>query len=147
MHLYLENYSLFLIPLIVAITCQAIKLATNSIKGDFNLKHFFDYGGMPSSHAAIVTSLALIIYIEDGSGSSAFALALILAILIIRDAVGIRRRIGNQAKVINQLVAKLPSDEQKKYNHLLETVGHTVPEIAVGILYGITVTLFLAFFI
>ncbi len=147
MNFSLTNYSLILIPLIVGVSCQAMKLATNSIKGDFNLKHLFDYGGMPSSHAAMVTSLSLIILLRQGITSPVFALSLILAILIIRDAVGIRRRIGNQAHIINQLVARLPQDEQKKYAYLLETVGHTVPEIIIGIIYGVAATLFLNVFI
>lgn len=143
----ITNYSLFLIPIVVGISCQAIKIATNSIKGDFTFKHLFDYGGMPSSHAAMVTSLSLIIMLREGINSSVFALSFIMAILIIRDAVGIRRRIGNQAHITNQLVARLPQDEQKKYSHLLETVGHTMPEITVGIIYGLVITLVLNFFI
>lgn len=143
----INDYSLFLIPIIVGVSCQAIKLAANGIKGDFTFKHFFDYGGMPSSHAATVTSLTLIIMLREGINSSVFALSFIVAILIIRDAVGIRRRVGNQAHIINRLVARLPADEQKKYARLLETVGHTPLEIAIGIIYGMAATLFLNIFI
>ena len=48
------DYLYLIIPLIVVIGSQAIKLATDGIRGNFDLRNFFiTYGGMPSSHTAL----------------------------------------------------------------------------------------------
>ena len=131
-------YKLFFVPIIAAISAQMIKLAIDKIKGNFTLKSTFDtYGGMPSSHAAFVASLTTLIGFDYGIKSAVFAISVVFSIIILRDAMGLRRYVGDQASAINRLVNKLPKEETKSFKHQIENVGHTPLEIIVGCLYGI----------
>ncbi|HLC81672.1 MAG TPA: divergent PAP2 family protein [Candidatus Nanoarchaeia archaeon] len=93
----------------------------------------FVTGGMPSSHAAFVTSLATIIYLEEGN-STVFAVALIIALIVLRDAYGIRRTVGKEGEAIKRLF-KLHNIQSKEHYAL----GHKPSEVLVGILIGLAV--------
>ena len=71
-------------------------------------------GGMPSSHSATVCALATSIAIECGFASTEFAISLILAIIVMHDAMGVRRETGIQAKVLNEML-KLFEDMGKRH--------------------------------
>ena len=82
------DYSYIIIPIIVLITSQALKLATDGIKGNFDLRNLFiSYGGMPSSHTAFSISITTLIGLRIGFDTSIFAMALVFTLLIMRDAV------------------------------------------------------------
>lgn len=136
-------YQLFLIPIIAALIAQGLKLALDGIKGNFDVKHFLsEYGGMPSSHTAFVIALATMIALREGFSSSAFAISLIMALIIIRDAIGFRRTLGRQSKALNHIVRELA--EEKKREHLpklTEEVGHNPLEVLVGGLIGLSISL------
>ena len=113
-------------------------------------------GGMPSSHSAAVTALATGVAIEEGLGSSLFAISTVFAIIVMFDATGVRRHAGEQATVLNQLVtdfnkfveeAKLwqKKAEKEKRKELKELLGHQPIEVFFGGLSGILLTLFLHF--
>ena len=87
-------------------------------------------GGMPSSHAAFVVALATIIYLTEGS-STAFAISLVLAFIVIRDAFGVRRTVGEEGIVINQLMKKI---KLKTTTHF--SMGHTPAQVLVGSILG-----------
>ena len=91
-------------------------------------------GGMPSSHTAFVVSLATIIYLEEGV-STAFAVSLVLALIVIRDAFGVRRTVGEEGQVISNILTKL---KMKTTNHF--SVGHTPGQVLVGALVGFLVS-------
>ncbi len=87
-------------------------------------------GGMPSSHSAFVVSLATIIYLVEGT-STAFAISLVLALIVLRDAFGVRRTVGDEGLIINEIMSKL---KFKKKTHF--AMGHTPAQVIVGSLIG-----------
>ncbi len=132
---------LILIPVFVAIFTQAIKLLTDGIPKNFNWQHIVgDYGGMPSSHAAFVTSLATLVGLREGANSAAFAISVVLMIVVIRDAVGFRREIGRNATLTNRIAEKVFSKKDKTVE-LNEQMGHSFSQVIVGIIIGCALTL------
>ena len=95
-------------------------------------------GGMPSSHSACVTALAISAGLHYGLGSPAFAISAILAVVVMRDASGVRREAGKQAKVLNQIIQELftTNDEHRFQTELKELLGHTPLQVFVGALLG-----------
>ena len=92
-------------------------------------------GGMPSSHAAFVVSLATIIYLNEGV-STAFAVSLVLAFIVVRDAFGVRRSVGEQGMVITQIIHKLKLKTEAHFS-----MGHTPLQVVVGGLLGFIIAL------
>lgn len=95
-------------------------------------------GGMPSSHSACVTALAVSSGLYYGLGSAPFAITTILALVVMRDASGVRREAGKQAKVLNQIIGELftTGDEKRFQADLKELLGHTPLQVFVGALLG-----------
>lgn len=137
------SYQILIFPLISAAIAQIIKLLIKSNKQKFKFKNLFAYAGMPSGHAAIVVSLATIIGLTQGWHSPFFAISFILAFIVTRDALGLRRYLGRHGRVLNILVKDLKDDQvlDEKYPHLLERIGHTPAQVLVGALIGFTVSL------
>lgn len=103
----------------------------------WDLKLLIGSGGMPSSHSATVTALALAIGFQEGFSSSLFATASILACVVMYDAFGIRLHAGRQAEVLNQIVYELPDDHPLADTRpLRELLGHTPPQVVAGALLG-----------
>lgn len=97
-------------------------------------------GGMPSGHSATVSSLATAAALVYGLGSFEFAIALIFAIVVCKDAMGVRLETGKQAAIINDIVEAfnvLTSEEKLPDAKLKEFVGHTPLQVIAGILLGI----------
>lgn len=97
-------------------------------------------GGMPSGHSATVSSLAVSAAMVYGLGSFEFAIALIFAIVVCKDAMGVRLETGKQAAIINDIVEAfnvLTSEEKLPDAKLKEFVGHTPLQVIAGILLGI----------
>lgn len=135
------TYELIVIPLIVLVLTQIIKLSIDKIKGNLNLKNIFmSYGGMPSAHTALAVSVVTIVGIYEGLDSPLFAVAAVFTLIIMRDAVTFRHILGQQGKLFNYLVHKLPLPDQKKMPHFMERVGHSVNEVAVGAIWGAVAT-------
>jgi len=97
-------------------------------------------GGMPSSHAALVTAMALAVGLYVGFGSPLFGLSVALAIVVVYDATGIRRQAGIHAQKINILVDELLSGHPVSDRELREVLGHTPLEALGGVLLGLVVT-------
>lgn len=97
-------------------------------------------GGMPSGHSATVTSLTTTALLCYGPGSFQFAVSLILAVVVCKDAMGVRLETGKQAVMLNELMRVfnvLTSSEQLPEVKLKEFVGHTPIQVMAGILLGI----------
>ncbi len=97
-------------------------------------------GGMPSGHSATVSSLATAAALVYGLGSFEFAIALVFAIVVCKDAMGVRFETGKQAAIINDIVEAfnvLTSEEKLPDAKLKEFVGHTPLQVIAGILLGI----------
>lgn len=139
---------MWLIPLTCLVFTQIIKIFIRLGKGQkVNWRMFFSYGSMPSSHAALFVSLATIIFLIDGYNTAAFAVAVVVAIIFIRDAVGLRMVISKEGRMLNQVyhyyyMANRENRELKE-EKAPERVGHTQAEVLVGSIVGITYSLLL----
>ena len=106
------------------------------------LERLFGDGGMPSGHSATVSAVALSAGLECGFSSPVFAVATILAIVVMHDAMGVRLETGKQAKVLNEmmdLLEKLSGNELSYEDKLKEFVGHTPFQVGMGCLLGLLV--------
>jgi len=95
---------------------------------------FIEPGGMPSSHAAMVISLLTGVGIKEGILSTLFAVTLIFSLVIIYEAIGVRKKVEQQARVLNQISRRFTQDEVKK--DLQETLGHKPLDVVVGSIIG-----------
>lgn len=101
-------------------------------------------GGMPSSHSATVCALATSVFMEYGAAGFEFAISLIFAIIVMHDAMGVRRETGIQAEIINDIVeifTKMGHKEMSAHDKLKEFVGHTPLQVLVGAILGIIIAL------
>ena len=96
-------------------------------------------GGMPSGHSATVSSLATATSLVYGPGSFQFAMAVIFAIVVCKDAMGVRLETGKQAVIINDIVESFNAlmSEKLMDAKLKEFVGHTPLQVIAGILLGV----------
>jgi len=131
MQLLLQQY-LFLIPLIVGLLSEGLKIITEGIERGAWHEGLFRSGGMPSSHSAFVMSLLIIVQQKLGADSVEFAIAFVFACIVWYDALSSRRAIGEQAKVLNRL---------QHWEHFTERLGHSLKEVIGGILFGAAVTM------
>jgi uncharacterized protein len=117
---------------------QAIKVPLEYLRTkQWNWVLLFRTGGMPSSHTALVAGVAHGIGLRDGFDSTVFAIAAVLAIVVIYDATGIRRQAGKHATLINAMIQDLASGHPLKQELLKEVLGHTPLEALGGFLLGI----------
>ncbi|MGD0724707.1 MAG: divergent PAP2 family protein [Spirochaetia bacterium] len=105
------------------------------------LNLFWTTGGMPSSHSAVVAALATSAGFVAGPDSTLFIVTLFYAVLTFRDALGVRRSAGAQAKVLNQLIRDLSVHFSLRSRPVKEIHGHTMPEVFVGALLGFFIAL------
>ena len=132
-------------PLAAAAIAQLSKVFIKSNKQKLSWSTLWAYSGMPSGHAAMTVALTAIVGLEKGLDYPGFAIALVFTLLVLRDAIGLRRQLGNQGSVLNELVDDLEDDNylDKRYPQLLERIGHTPAQIIVGSLVGGLVAVFI----
>jgi len=94
---------------------------------------------MPSSHSSMVAALAASIAFVEGPDSSLFIITLVFALIIIRDALGVRRSSGIQARVLNWLGRQASEKLKIEYRPVKEVNGHSPLEVTVGALLGIII--------
>ncbi len=110
----------------------------------FVVERMVGSGGMPSSHSATVCGLATAAGMKYGGGSFEFAICMMLAIIVMYDAMGVRRETGKQGRVLNEMLevftnmGKQISAEER----LKEFVGHTPLQVLMGALLGIIIAVF-----
>ena len=121
---------------------QCFKMILDLIGGRFAPDRLTGGGGMPSAHSATVCGLTTAVALTRGGGSAEFVIALFLAIIVIYDARGVRYVTGRQAEILNRLKERDEKEgKEAVQEHLLEeNMGHTIPEILVGIAIGIAVS-------
>jgi acid phosphatase family membrane protein YuiD len=102
-------------------------------------------GGMPSSHAAMVSAMTASIAVKEGIQSNLFALSAFMALIIMRDAMGVRRSSGIQAKSLNSLGKSMEERMGVEYHAVKEVQGHTPLEVVIGALLGIFIAAAYAF--
>ena len=126
-------------PVTAWLTAQILKTLIYMITyKEFNKERLLGDGGMPSSHSATVMALVTSTAFYYGANTFEFAVTAILALIVMHDAMGVRRETGIQAKVINnmmdwflQLDKDIPVEEKLK-----EFVGHTPMQVLFGALLG-----------
>jgi acid phosphatase family membrane protein YuiD len=96
-------------------------------------------GGMPSSHSALVTAAFMGVGLQEGFNSPLFAVAFVLAMIVVYDATGVRRQSGDHARVINLMIDELLTGHPLAEKELKEVLGHTPREVLGGILLGIAI--------
>lgn len=121
-------------PFLAWLFTGLLKLAVNSFKERKLAIGLIGYGGFPSNHSAIVSSMVALVGLREGIHNPAFGVALTIAFIVILDASSLRRQIGRHAVLINKLLQKEPD-----YLPLRERIGHTRFEIAGGVVVGILV--------
>ncbi len=127
------------IALAATLAAQIVKiLIVAATERRFAPERLLETGGMPSSHSAAVTALAISIGVEYGWSSPLFAIAAVTGGIVMYDATGIRRAAGMQAQLINDLVDELAHlfDEGFQPQALKTLLGHTYPQVLIGGLLG-----------
>ena len=128
----MKEFSYLLTPFLAWLIAGILKFLINSLRAHRFAFDLIGYGGLPSNHSAIVSSIAMLIALREGIDSAAFGVAIALAFIVILDATSLRRQVGKHAAAINQL------NSQVKVNQLTlrERMGHTRIEILAGVLTG-----------
>ena len=133
-----------LIPLSAMLAVQIFKFARHWWKTkELSIQVLFGTGGMPSSHSALVASLATATGIQYGFESAYFAISCVLALIVMYDARGVRQESGQHARILNEIVRELMAGHAISDRELKELLGHTTIEVFVGGLLGIIYTVLL----
>ena len=128
------------IPLILWFLIQTFKVLTDLVVNrKLNVKRIIGAGGMPSSHSAVVCSLASCVGKEYGFNSGIFAIAVIMAFVVMYDAAGVRRAAGKQATILNKILETPGLTTLQVQEKLVEVLGHTPTQVVVGAIIGICV--------
>ena len=134
------NNKYLYIPLIVWFCIQLFKVIYDLITTKkLNFKRIMGAGGMPSSHSAVVTSLATLIGKYQGVDTSIFAMSVVFAMVVMYDAAGVRRAAGKQARLLNKIVETPGLSGVQVQEKLVEVLGHTPLQVIVGAFIGIVV--------
>lgn len=136
--------------LLGVLIAQFIKIPIHYLAtGKLQWNLMFSTGGMPSSHTASIIALTTAIGITTGIDSNDFAIALVVSLIVMHDATGVRRHAGYHAAVLNTLLADFNrlidsirdhQFEKTEYRGTLkELLGHKPLEVFFGIITGILV--------
>ena len=110
--------------------------------GSFKMERLYGNGGMPSSHSATVCAMVTSALFAYGIGSFEFAVSFIFALVVMIDAMGVRRETGKQAKLLNMMMEEdfWNFDDPRAFEmRFKELIGHTPLQVVVGALLGIFV--------
>jgi uncharacterized protein len=138
---------IFLSAISSLLTAQFLKAVINILRSkaqnfrEVLVTFFWKTGGMPSSHSALAVSIATAIAFREGLDSSVFILAVFFALVVIRDAMGVRRAAGIQARTLNLLGKELNLRSGIPYRPVKEVHGHTPAEVLIGGLLGFFIAL------
>ena len=133
----LDNPALY-VPFIAWLLAQILKVIIILIRErQIDLSRFVGSGGMPSSHSAIVTSLATVIARRYGLDSGLFAMSVWFAAIIMYDAAGVRRSVGAQAAILNRMLDEVLVEHKLSEKRLAELIGHTPIQVIAGGALGI----------
>ena len=138
---FIQNKYIY-VPFLLWFGIQLFKLIYDLVTTKkFNFKRILGAGGMPSSHSAVVVSLATLIGKYEGVGTPVFAVTMIVAFVVMYDACGVRRAAGKQAALLNKLIETPGLTGVEVSEKLVEVLGHTPFQVLVGALIGVIVGL------
>lgn len=133
---FFNQYKFLIVPFVLWFGIQTFKVLYEYVKeGKWNFKRFMGAGGMPSSHSAVVVSLATLIAKYIGIDSPVFALSALFAFITMYDAAGVRRAVGEQAHILNKVVKEYKDMTPGEF--LQEKTGHTPVQVAAGAIIGL----------
>ncbi|MCR5097376.1 MAG: divergent PAP2 family protein [Lachnospiraceae bacterium] len=121
-------------------SAQILKTITFAvINKTLDIKRLLGDGGMPSAHSATVTAIAVATGFIAGFDTPVFAVAIMLAFIVMHDAMGVRLETGKQAKIINDMIKLVYTEDMSPEEKLKEFVGHTPSQVIAGFVLGIIV--------
>lgn len=130
------------VPVSIAFLVQFFKVLWEWTRtGKLDWRIFSRSGGMPSSHTALVCSLATVMAIQYGLDSPYFAIAAVLAFIVMYDATGVRQQSGKHARILNQILRELFSGQPISEEELKELLGHTGFEVIIGLVVSVVYTI------
>lgn len=114
-----------------------------ALNKNFNAERLVGSGGMPSSHSATVCGMTTAAMLEYGVGSFEFAVSFVVSMVVMYDAIGVRRETGKQAKLLNSILMENPLklNAEVLQEKLKEYVGHTPLQVMAGAILGILLAL------
>jgi len=133
---FLATVSSFLAAQLTKMSIYVLSRKHKKIKDIFETA-FWRTGGMPSSHSACVSALTTSVGYTEGVSSNMFVICLFFSLVVLRDAVGVRRSAGLQAKALNNLGRQAADKIGVDFHAVKEIQGHTPLEVVVGALLGI----------
>ena len=137
MNEFVIEYKYLIVPMISWLGIQLFKLLYDRFETKkWHFERFIGAGGMPSSHSAVVVSLATLVGRNCGTNSPIFAVSAIVALITMYDAAGVRRAVGKQARVLNNILSNQNLSGAEK---LQEMTVHTPIQVLAGALIGLIV--------
>lgn len=128
------------VPLLAWAVGQVLKVITDSWQlRHLSLRRLGTSGGMPSSHTALTVCLTTVLGRRLGLGSPVFAAAVVLTMVVLYDATGVRRSAGQQALILNEIIEDLRSHLGLRYQRVRALLGHTPFEVLAGVALGLAV--------
>ncbi|MBN1886052.1 MAG: divergent PAP2 family protein [Candidatus Krumholzibacteriota bacterium] len=128
--------------LVSAVAAQFLKPFVDlAMRRGFHFIRVFDTGGMPSSHTAAVTTLTAGVAVFQGVSSPLFGISLVFSLYFVFEATGLRQEVGNQARVLNEIIERVRETHHLNAEELRELIGHTWSEVIGGFVLGLAVAL------
>ncbi len=142
----MNEYKYLIVPISTLIICQLLKFIIESIKEKRVVveRLFNGSGGIPSSHTALSTSLAVMFIMHEGVTSPYAAIMIVVTMIVAYDGMNVRMETGRHAKMLNDYVKK---NNIENYGVLKEELGHRPKEVLVGIILGIIMPLLYQLFL
>jgi acid phosphatase family membrane protein YuiD len=138
--IFLSSLTSFLMAQLIKTVIMLLRFRKKSAR-DVIESLIWRTGGMPSSHVALVSSMAASTALVEGIGSNLFQISFWFALVVIRDALGVRRSSGLQARVLNVLGKQVSDRLEVDFHPLKEVHGHTPLEAVVGGLLGLFIAI------
>ena len=151
MHNVMDAFSnpIVLCSLLSWMVAQALKVPLYYlVEHKVDWKRLVGSGGMPSSHSAMVIALMLSIGFTQGFHTPEFGITVVLSLIVMYDAIGVRRETGTQATVINRILKEVFINGNRiSDDELKELIGHTPFEVVGGVVVGTVITVLFLFVI
>ncbi|MBF4693681.1 divergent PAP2 family protein [Fusibacter ferrireducens] len=136
----LAQNKVLLASLLAWFVAQTLKvIITLLLEREFKFERFHGSGGMPSSHTSTIMAASTSIGLTMGFDTPLYALALIMSFIVMYDASGVRRSVGKQAKLLNDIIKDIYEFKHLQEERLKELVGHKPTEVAVGAVLGVLI--------
>ena len=133
--MFYNDYKYILVPFLLWLAIQTSKVIVDCIeKKKITLRRLLGSGGMPSSHSAVMVSITVMLGKNIGFKSPIFALACFMSLVVMQDAIGVRRQVGKQAKYLNEILMDKNTSTEEKFQ---EMVGHTPFQVLIGLIVGL----------